>query len=83
MIGRLYLCLFTGFRWSNRWSANSAEGASADPLNFRVADFYSVSCRFESCWDRQFIFHAPVVFKRLARVFGSPGQKVSQFLFQL
>jgi hypothetical protein len=82
MIGRLYLCLFTGFRWSNRWSANSAEGASADPLNFRVADFYSVSCRFESCWDRQFIFPLQS-FQEVARVFGSPGQKVSQFLFQL
>lgn len=22
----------------------------------RVTDFYSVGCRFESCWDRQFIF---------------------------
>jgi hypothetical protein len=22
----------------------------------RVTDFYSVGCRFESCWDRQFVF---------------------------
>jgi hypothetical protein len=46
----IFVC--SGVSVINRWSANSAEGASADPLNFRVADFYSVGCRFESCWDR-------------------------------
>jgi hypothetical protein len=24
-----------------------------DPAFGRVTDFYSVGCRFESCWDRQ------------------------------
>jgi hypothetical protein len=24
----------------------------------RVTDFYSVGCRFESCWDRHFIYRS-------------------------
>ena len=55
MIGHLYRRLFTGFRWStggqlyrrNHWLFDENEKPG------RVTDFYSVGCRFESCWDRR------------------------------
>src|SRR6202023_138775 len=32
----------------------------------RVTDFYSVGCRFESCWDRQPFLH-PLILRRKGR----------------
>jgi len=55
VIDHPYRCLFTGFRWStggqlyrrNHWLFDENEKPG------RVTDFYSVGCRFESCWDRR------------------------------
>src|ERR1700676_2570971 len=55
VVDHLYPRLFTGSRWSaggrphrrNLWLFDENEKPR------RVTDFYSVGCRFESCWDRQ------------------------------
>src|SRR5438045_5377648 len=60
---------FSYWRW---YKAANGPIAQLD----RVTDFYSVGCRFESCWDRQLIFRFQR-FQWAHRRFGSPGQKVS------
>src|SRR5258706_7819364 len=58
----------------SRWGSQNLRGGSSDelPASRRVADFYSVGCRFESCWDRHSCYCC-LSFQGLIVVFGKLG----------